>query len=561
MTTTIEIPEPARAPGDAKETLVNAADRLAALARTGLLDSPAEEGFDRLTRLASRLLRTPVALVSLVDVRRQYFKSHVGLSAPFMEKPETELTYSFCKHVVETHAPLVIEDAHEHPIARSIPVTPDLDIRAYLGIPLTTSDGHALGAFCVIDTVPHAWPEEDIATLSDLTAFVVTEIELRLAAENARRQAETAERERREKLLLLDSTSEGIYGIDRDGRCTFFNQAAAGMTRFEPEEALGQNLHALIHHHRADGSPYPEDECPIYRALRRGEGCRLDDEVLWRKDGTSFPVEYASSPIIEDGEIRGAVVTFANITRRKQLEAMRDDLLHMLVHDLRTPLTSLMTGLQSLEMLGDLNDDQRELLQIAVGGGRTLLGMINDLLDIDKMEEGSLTLETRLLRPEGVVEAALVQVASLAQSKQLSLAQEIAPALPAVPADEEKLRRTLVNLLGNAVKFTPSGGSVAVSVRHDPAEAALVFAVRDTGEGIPRDAFERIFQKFGQVETRKAGRKMSTGLGLTFCKMAVEAHGGRIWVESELGKGSTFSFTLPLDGAAGGAAAAGSGRP
>jgi signal transduction histidine kinase len=107
------------------------------------------------------------------------------------------------------------------------------------------------------------------------------------------------------------------------------------------------------------------------------------------------------------------------------------------------------------------------------------------------------------------------------------------------------VRRTLVNLLGNAVKFTPAGGRITASVQRTQDTDGLLFCVEDTGEGIPSDAFERIFEKFGQVETRGAGRKMSTGLGLTFCKMAVEAHGGRIWVESELGKGSRFLFTIP----------------
>src|SRR5439155_23153720 len=130
--------------------------------------------------------------------------------------------------------------------------------------------------------------------------------------------------------------------------------------------------------------------------------------------------------------------------------------------------------------------------------------------------------------------------------KELTLNQEIAPDVETVYADEEKLIRTLVNLLGNAIKFTPVGGSVALTVRRSERGRALLFSVRDTGEGIPAEAFERIFEKFGQVESRQAGRKMSTGLGLTFCKMVLEAHGGRIWVESELGKGSTFRCAVPL---------------
>jgi signal transduction histidine kinase len=236
-----------------------------------------------------------------------------------------------------------------------------------------------------------------------------------------------------------------------------------------------------------------------------------------------------------------------NYEKLQQAEGMRDDLTHMIVHDLRTPLTSLLTGLQTLEILGDtLSTDQNEMLEIALNGGQTLLGMVNDLLDISKLEDGSLKLEYGPVEPRELAERATSQVALLTREKGLTLVVEISPDVPAFSADEDKLRRTLVNLLGNAIKFTPTGGTVTVVARRAADTDALFFSVQDTGEGIPKEAFGRIFEKFGQVESRKAGRKMSTGLGLTFCKMAVEAHGGQIWVESELGKGSQFNFTIPL---------------
>jgi len=157
-----------------------------------------------------------------------------------------------------------------------------------------------------------------------------------------------------------------------------------------------------------------------------------------------------------------------------------------------------------------------------------------------------LKLEYANLCVDRVVEQATRQVAPLAAEKQITTRKDLASDLAHLYADEEKLVRTLVNLLGNAIKFTPTGGTVTLSVHRSDPEKALLFCVTDTGEGIPAEAFERIFEKFGQVDSRKAGRTMSTGLGLTFCKMVVEAHGGRIWVESELGKGSTFSFVIPL---------------
>lgn len=247
---------------------------------------------------------------------------------------------------------------------------------------------------------------------------------------------------------------------------------------------------------------------------------------------------------LRDREVRLHRRLEENYNRLRELESLRDSLTHMVVHDLRTPLTSVLTGLYSLEGLGELNGAQQEVWSMACTGAETLLGMINDLLDISKMEDGSMTLALSNPSPGGLVQRAAAQVEPLLRERSLTLATEIPEGLPLLTADEDKLRRVLVNLLGNAVKFTPPGGRIAVAAR---AEAGgVLFSVQDTGEGIPREAFGRIFEKFGQVEDRKAGRRNSTGLGLTFCKMAVEAHGGRIWVESELGQGSTFHFVVPV---------------
>ncbi|MDQ2732765.1 MAG: ATP-binding protein, partial [Armatimonadota bacterium] len=229
----------------------------------------------------------------------------------------------------------------------------------------------------------------------------------------------------------------------------------------------------------------------------------------------------------------------------QELEGLRDSLTHMIVHDLRTPLTSILTGLQTMQLGGPFEAHQQEFLTMAISGGSVLLGMINDLLDVNKMEAGFLELEHEEIEPARLVEQSMAQVIGIAKDKEIDLVVEVAPNLPAIWCDENKLTRTLVNLLGNAVKFTGRGGSVTLSVQLDDDGESFLFAVRDTGEGIPEEAFTRVFEKFGQVQNGNSNPKMSTGLGLTFCKMAVEAHGGRIWVRSELGKGSVFSFTIP----------------
>jgi signal transduction histidine kinase len=235
----------------------------------------------------------------------------------------------------------------------------------------------------------------------------------------------------------------------------------------------------------------------------------------------------------------------ANYKRLQEVEKLRDDMRNMIVHDLRTPLTAVIVGVEMLEKDEALNEMQHEIVSIAAGGGKTLLGMINDLLDVEKMEAGSSQLHYEELSAAALVAVALDQVASLAMDGHNTLVTEIASGLPLFPGDANKLSRTLVNLIGNAIKFT-RGGTVTITVSQDERED-LRFAIRDTGEGIPPEAFERIFEKFGQLDSRKVG----TGLGLAFCKLAVEAHGGHIQVESTAGVGSTFSFTIPLVRAAG----------
>ncbi len=234
--------------------------------------------------------------------------------------------------------------------------------------------------------------------------------------------------------------------------------------------------------------------------------------------------------------------------RYKQLqtsENLRDSLTNMIVHDLRTPLTSLLLGLQTVEVTGDLNPVQQECLRLGVTGGEALLGMVNDLLDISKLEAGQLTLDYGEIDVAALITDAIQQVAALIQDKGLTVEQDVPALLLPLSADEEKLRRVLINLLGNAIKFTTDGGRITLRVRVPCIGEPLTFEIEDAGEGIPPEAFIRIFEKFGQVGTRLAGRTTSTGLGLTFCKMVVEAHGGRIWVESEPGEGSTFLFTIP----------------
>lgn len=231
------------------------------------------------------------------------------------------------------------------------------------------------------------------------------------------------------------------------------------------------------------------------------------------------------------------------------LDRMKDGLTHMIVHDLKNPLTAIMGYLRivTAKLLGELTDKQMESLTAAFRNSEYLLNMIANLLDISRMEDGQLKLNYETFAVREIVEPNLVGLKVLADPEKKTLRMDIPEDLPNLEADKGLLYRVLTNLISNAIKHTYSEkGQVTVTAAINQRKNIMQINVVDNGEGIPKEYQDKIFDKFMQVETKKLGKKFDTGLGLTFCKLAVEAHGGKIWVESELDKGSTFSFTIPL---------------
>jgi signal transduction histidine kinase len=233
-------------------------------------------------------------------------------------------------------------------------------------------------------------------------------------------------------------------------------------------------------------------------------------------------------------------------SRLMELEQLRNDLVSMIVHDMRAPLTSVIASMRWVERgAGDtLKAPLAEAHQIGRRSAEELLGMVNDLLDVARSEEGRLELHRTRVTAADLAAAALEQTWYLAEERRLKIETDIPASLPAVCVDRNKVVRVLVNLIGNAIKFTPVEGRIVIAARPQDSHQ-ISMSVEDDGEGIPPEFHEHIFDKFGQVATRQGGRKMSTGLGLAYCRMAVEAHGGMIGVESRPGEGARFTFTLP----------------
>ncbi|MFO0888506.1 MAG: PAS domain S-box protein [Isosphaeraceae bacterium] len=294
-------------------------ERLQKLRSLGLLDTPAEPRFDRLTRLAARFLNAPIAVVSLVDDRRQFFKSQEGLPEPWATRRETPLSHSFCKHVVRTGQPLVIRDAREHEQLRDNGAVCDLGVIAYLGVPIRDADGHVLGSFCAIDSRPRAWTEDDLRTMTDLAEAVMSEVNLRADNEKLAR-AEIRLRESRERLRgILESSLTALVTMDHEGVVIEFNPAAEKTFGYRRSEAVGRRLSDLI-------IPPELREAHIqglrrYLATGHGPvlGRRIEIEAV-RSDGARIPVELAISVLRLSGPPL-FTASLVDITEQKETAA------------------------------------------------------------------------------------------------------------------------------------------------------------------------------------------------------------------------------------------------
>jgi two-component system sensor histidine kinase/response regulator len=399
--------------------------------------------------------------------------------------------------------------------------------------------------------------DERTELLSRTNAGLATEI-------SERESAEAALRESSELItLLLESAPEAIYGVDLAGDCTFCNAACLRLAGYDDSsELLGRNMHELIHYAKLDGAPYPVQECSIYAGFLEELGAHGDDEVLWRKDGTSFPVEFWSRLLHRNHRVIGMVVTFVDVTVRKQAEeALRNakeaaeagsraksEFLANMSHEIRTPLNGVI-GMTELALGTDLTEEQRDYLNTVKLSGDALLSVINDILDFSKIEAGKSDLEVSDFDLRASLETILKTFALRASEKKLELLYEVDGRVPEiVQGDANKLRQILVNLLGNAIKFTHAG-EVVLRVKIDSVEDKkymLHFTVSDTGVGLAADVRKLIFDPFTQADSSTTRNYGGTGLGLAISARLVKMMGGEIWVESEPGGGSQFHFTAQL---------------
>ncbi|MBI4754204.1 MAG: PAS domain S-box protein [Betaproteobacteria bacterium] len=372
----------------------------------------------------------------------------------------------------------------------------------------------------------------------------------------ALRTAEAREAEARGR-LVLDSSADGLFGMDTGGCITFVNPAACNMLGYTAAGLMGQRVHERIHHSRPDGTPYPPEDCPMLRTLSTGGHVQEGDEVFWHADGRALPVIYAARPMLRDGAIVGAVVSFMDVTERRRAEEathaaltearrlarMRTDFLANMSHEIRTPLNAVL-GLAQVGLRDSAGRKAGDTFARIADAGQLLLGLVNDILDLSKIDAGKLELERVAVGLGGAIDRAVDVTAARAYAKGLEFTVDEAADLPATcRGDALRLTQVLVNLLSNAVKFTHRG-EVAMTAAREGDE--LVLRVADGGIGMTPEQLARLFEPFEQADSTTTRRFGGTGLGLAITRRLVDLMGGRIDVSSREGAGTTVEVRLPL---------------
>jgi PAS domain S-box-containing protein len=336
---------------------------------------------------------------------------------------------------------------------------------------------------------------------------------------------------------LFEDSIDPILITDWEGNIIEANRQAELLIGFDEETLRKMNVH---HFHKADYKVLGPD----LSKLKQGDSLSYES-ILQGQGSNQIGVEvYVHRITVDGGEQLQWILR--DITERKKLDSLREDLASMIYHDLRSPLANVVSGLDVLEMMlpADKDPTVRSVLDIAMRSTERVQRLVNSLLDASRMEAGQ-----RIGNPEpnavaDLVQAALESVAPTAQSKDIPLEAGVVKGLPKVLVDSEMTRRVLINLLENAIKYSQENQKVVVGAKR--AGDFVEFWVQDQARGIPKAELERIFEKFARVQIGATGNTKGLGLGLAYCKLAVEGHGGKIWVESQVGKGSRFAFTMPI---------------
>lgn len=426
----------------------------------------------------------------------------------------------------------------------------DSGLKSLLGARLYPN-GKLMGVLCVgVKQVRNFEPRQrrHLQTLVDQLSVLID----RAMLIEALRESEARFRQ------LLQAAAEGVYGLDSEGRCTFANPAAQRLLGIEDiRDLLGEKFHERFHHTKANGEPFPTEECPIQSTLLLGKPTHFEIDRFWRQDGSSFWAEYQAAPLWKSGRVDGAVVTFSDVSERYEAAIererllqqtqrsvrMRDEILAIVSHDLRTPISAAQVSAEVLRRKARSNGDdtQMRLLDTILRSTQRADRLISDLLDFANIEIGVLHIEVEPHPVAPIVAESVADFTALAKRSGIRIETALQEPLPEILCDRDRIFQVLTNLISNALQVTKPNGRIIVGAEQTSGSVSIWVA--DSGPGIAPEDQRHLFDRYWR--SRKAGYR-GTGLGLAIARGVVEKHGGRIWIESELQKGSRFSFAVPI---------------
>jgi NtrC-family two-component system sensor histidine kinase KinB len=475
-----------------------------------------------------RVEATSVALLD-EDAGELVFRVAVGMAAEEIIGLRMASDLGIAGWVIQSGEPLLVPDTRaDGRFYAGIDESTGFETQVILAVPIRARD-RAIGVIEAINPPDGTFDDDAqrlLLSVSDLAAVAIQNAELYERARQAERRYES----------LFNEGSDPVIVLDLDGEVLDINRRAVELIDRSRDQMIGATLFDLL------GIPSEAWQEAIHQVLS-GQSPVSEVRLQAGEDVRTLETHMVK---IDYGGKEAIQWLGHDVSERVALEKMRAELTHMIVHDLRNPLGSIMGSLRLIHTAFTEHDETlpiTKLLRVAMRSGQKLYLLIDSLLDLGRLETGEAELSKAGVNVDALVHEAAEQVQPLALSRGQELTTYVAPEVRQVFADRDLILRVLTNLLDNAVKFTSRNGHIALSAER--MEEQLLFTVADDGIGVPPEYRQRIFERFMRLGSVKGVK--GTGLGLAFCKLAVEAHGGRIWVESEVDKGSQFKFTLPLE--------------
>lgn len=453
------------------------------------------------------------------------------VSAPLSRYPDF-------RRAITTTQPVVIEDVQNSSMAVEVKkVFEKQGVNSIVNLPLLSKDG-AIGIMMLLHTgEPRRFSVEDLNLAETATS------QLAVALKNAQLFRHVVEEKGRIE-ALVNSSSDGILMTDKQFHLILINSVAERLFQINAFQYLEKHLVEFVDEQKDNLKDFDLVKQVVYKIVTFPENRVVEEFSLLNPPKT---LKLIGNPVLgEKDEVIGHMLVLHDITQEKRLEQMRDDLVGMIVHDLKNPLAGVIGFAEimhsKIKKRDDLPDFENFLSKILFQAN-TLHEMVNNILEVHKMEDGSMELQKDVSNLQTIITNAIRQVEVSAKQKDISITTDLPDPLPPVFVDPTKIIRLFANILSNGIKYTPEQGNMHISVH--PQDDEILVGIADTGQGIPTEYLDTIFDRFAQIDRKKQGKAASVGLGLYFCKLVVESHGGKIWAESEPGSGSTFFFTFP----------------